>query len=101
MAGTAAAPMPGMRLYVAIWIGLVLIVGIEVWLTYSHLSAEMLLYALLALAVLEAGLGVMYFMGLKYERRALFWSLIPALIFVFLMMNQFWSDAHRLRSLHQ
>jgi cytochrome c oxidase subunit IV len=90
-----------MRLYVAVWLGLLLIVGAEVALTYAHLSTGLLLSALLALALVEAGLGVMYFMHLRYERRALFWSLVPALIFVFLMMNQFWSDAHRLRSLSQ
>ncbi len=90
-----------MRLYVAIWLGLLLIVGAEVALTYAGLPAGTLLAALLALALVEAGLGVLYFMHLRYERRILFWSLIPALIFVFIMMNQFWSDAHRLRLLHQ
>ncbi len=94
-------PGPGMRLYVVVWLGLLLIVGAEVALTYAGLPTAILLSALLALALVEAGLGVMYFMHLKYERRALFWSLIPALIFVFIMMNQFWSDAYRLRSLHQ
>jgi cytochrome c oxidase subunit 4 len=101
MAAMESTAAPGMRLYVAVWIGLLLIVGVEVTLTYSHLPTLTLLWALLALAMIEAGLGVMYFMHLKYERRALFWSLIPALIFVFIMMNQFWSDAYRLRSLHQ
>lgn len=90
-----------MRLYVAVWFGLLLIVAAEVALTYAGLAGGTLLAALLALALVEAGLGVMYFMHLKYERRILFWSLIPALIFVFIMMNQFWSDAHRLRTLHQ
>jgi caa(3)-type oxidase subunit IV len=90
-----------MRLYVAVWLALLLIVAAEVALTYAGLPAGTLLAALLALALVEAGLGLMYFMHLKYERRILFWSLIPALIFVFIMMNQFWSDAHRLRSLHQ
>jgi cytochrome c oxidase subunit IV len=94
-------PAPGMRLYVAIWLGLLLIVGAEVALTYARLPTGTLLAALLFLALVEAAFGVMYFMHLRYERRALFWSLIPALIFVFIMMNQFWSDAHRLRSLHQ
>jgi caa(3)-type oxidase subunit IV len=101
MASKAAAPGPEMRLYVAVWLGLLFIVGAEVALTYARLPSGILLAALLALALLEAGLGVMYFMHLKYERRILFWSLIPALIFVFIMMNQFWTDAHRLRSLHQ
>jgi cytochrome c oxidase subunit IV len=96
-----STPGPGMRLYVAVWLGLLLIVGAEVALTYARLPTGTLLAALLALALVEAGLGLMYFMHLRYERRALFWSLIPVLIFVFIMMNQFWSDAHRLRSLHQ
>jgi cytochrome c oxidase subunit IV len=90
-----------MRLYVAVWLALLLIVGAEVALTYAHLSTGMLLSGLLVLAMVEAGLGVMYFMHLKYERRLLFWSLIPALLFVFIMMNQFWSDAQRLQSLRQ
>jgi caa(3)-type oxidase subunit IV len=89
-----------MKLYLSVYAGLLLIVAVEVVLTYLRLPAGTLLFALLALAVIEAGLGLMYFMHLKYERR-LFWSLIPALIFVFIMMNQFWSDAHRLRALHQ
>ena len=92
---------PGMRLYVTIWLGLLFLLAAEVALTYARLPAGTLLAALLALALVEAGLGVMYFMHLRYERRTLFWSLIPALIFVFIMMNQFWSDAYRLRSLHQ
>jgi cytochrome c oxidase subunit IV len=91
---------PGMRLYAAIWVGLLLIVGVEVALTYAHLPEGTLLAGLLALSILEAALGVMFFMHLRYERRALFWSLIPGLIFVLLMMNQLWPDAYRLLSLH-
>ena len=91
---------PGIKLYVAVWIGLILIVAIEVALTYAGLPAGTLLAALLALALLEAGFGVMYFMHLRYERRVLFWSLIPALLFVLVMLNHLWRDAHRLVSLH-
>jgi cytochrome c oxidase subunit IV len=100
MATMESTPGPGMRLYVAVWLGLLLIVGAEVALTYARLPTKITLSGLLALALVEAGLGVMYFMHLMYERRTLFWSLIPGLIFIFIMMNQFWSDAHRLRSLH-
>src|SRR6266496_4367412 len=87
---------PGMRLYVVVWTGLILIVGIEVVLTYEHLAAGTLLAWLLVLAFIEAGLGVMYFMHLKYERRSLFWSLIPYLLFALVMMDHFWPDALRL-----
>jgi len=92
----APAQQPGMRLYIAIWVGLLAIVGVEVALTFAQLPTNTLLAALLSLAVLEAGIGVMYFMHLKYERRVLFWSLIPTLVFVLVMMNHLWPDAHRL-----
>jgi len=96
MTATESTQQPGMRLYVTVWIGLVLIVAVEVALTMAHLPTNTLLAALLSLAVLEAGLGVMYFMHMKYERPVLFWSLIPTLVFVLVMMNHLWPDAHRL-----
>jgi cytochrome c oxidase subunit IV len=51
---------------------------------------------LLALAVCGGALAVMYFMHLAQERRSLFLTLIPAVIFVLLMMNMIWSDSFRL-----
>ena len=99
MPGESAANGPRLGVYVAVWICLLGIVAIEVALTRAGIPSDTLVLALLALAVLEAAIGVMYFMHLKYERRLLFWCLIPALIFVLVMMNQFWADAHRLRTL--
>ena len=95
----SATPGPGMKLYVSVWIGLILIVMVEVALAYAHLSPGTMLFALLALASVEAGLGVTYFMHLRYEKRVLFWCTIPPLIFVLLMLNHLWRDAHRLVTL--
>ena len=94
-----ATRAPGMKVYIAVWIGLILIVAVEVALTYQHLPPATLLAALLALASLEAVLGLLYFMHLRYERRALFWSTIPPLVFVLLLLNHLWRDAHRLATL--
>ncbi len=96
MAVTASGRQPSMRLYVVVWVGLLLIVGVEVLLAYEHLAPGTLLGWLLVLAFLEAALGVMYFMHLKYERRSLFLSLIPYLLFALVMMDHFWPDALRL-----
>jgi cytochrome c oxidase subunit 4 len=87
---------PGMKVYVAVWLGLLLILAVEVGLTYARLPIATQLGALVALAVLEAGLAVMFFMHLKYERRSLFWSLIPSIVFVLVMLNYLWPDALRL-----
>jgi cytochrome c oxidase subunit IV len=93
---TATRNEPSMRLYIMIWIALLVIVGVEVGLTYMHLPTGTQLTALLALAFIEAGLGVMYFMHLKYERTILFLSIVPTLLFVLLFMDHFWPDALRL-----
>jgi heme/copper-type cytochrome/quinol oxidase subunit 4 len=90
---------PGMTGYIGIWIGLLCIVGSETLLTATHLSTRRLLAALLVLAFLEAGIALLYFMHLKYEKPNLFWSLVPAVIFVLFMMNHFWPDAYRVASM--
>jgi caa(3)-type oxidase subunit IV len=90
---------PGMKEYIAIWAGLLCIVGIETFLTSMNLSTHGLLAALLILAFVEAGIALLYFMHLKYEKPNLFWSLVPAVIFVLFMMNHFWPDAYRMLNL--
>jgi cytochrome c oxidase subunit IV len=99
MANMEANAGPGMRTYVAVWFGLTLIVAVEVSVTYAGVRGGSLLAVLLALAVIEAVIAVLYFMGLRYERAILFWTLIPTLVFVLLMLNHLWRDAHRLITL--
>ena len=82
--------------YAGIVIGLMIIVGIEVVLTYQHLSVRTLLFALLCLASLEEFVGVMYMMHVKYENRLLFWTIFPATLFVLVLLNYLWPDAYRM-----
>ena len=90
---------PGMKAYVGIWVGLLCIVGVEIFLTYRHFSSRTLLLWLLVFAFIEAGIAVLYFMHMRYERPRLFWTIIPALVFVLFMMDHFWPDALRLENL--
>jgi cytochrome c oxidase subunit IV len=99
MQSAAASPGPGMRFYVVLWAGLLGIVIVEVLLTYAHMRPLALTISLIALALIEAGVALMYFMHLKYERRILFWSLIPALVFVLVMFDHLWPDAFRVTSM--
>jgi heme/copper-type cytochrome/quinol oxidase subunit 4 len=79
--------------------GLLAIVALEVILTLAHPPTGWLLAGLLVLAIIEAGLGLMYFMHLRYERRSFAWSLILAVVITAVLMDHFWLDAFRL--LHQ
>ena len=91
--------LPNMRVYIAVWLGMLLVVAIEAGFTYAHVSSAMLVTALLVLAFFEAAIALRYFMHLKYEVPMLFWTLIPGLLLAFFMMNQFWADSSRLNTL--
>jgi caa(3)-type oxidase subunit IV len=82
--------------YLPVYFVLLAIAAFEVFLAYRNLSTRSLVPILLALAICSATLGIMYFMHLADEKRSLFLTLIPATIFVLLMMNMFWSDSVRL-----
>ena len=84
------------RKYLPVYFVLLAIFLVEVFLAFQKLPIVALVVILLALAVCSAALGLMYFMHLATERRSLFLTLIPATIFVLLMMNAIWSDSLRL-----
>jgi heme/copper-type cytochrome/quinol oxidase subunit 4 len=90
---------PSMGTYVGIWVGFLAIVGIEVLITYQHPETKRLLAMLLVLAAIEAVIGLLYFMHMKYERKILFWTIVPITIFVMFMMDHVWPDAFRLFNL--
>lgn len=95
----AAASGPRTRTYFIVWVALLAIVLVEILVTYAHLKAGVQLTALLALALVEAGMALAYFMHLRYERAVLVWSLIPGVVFALLMLDQIWPDALRLITL--
>jgi len=70
--------------------------GLQVVLAYGHAQGMELMLRMLAVALVQAGFGVMYIMHLRDERRNLVLALIPATVFVLLMMNMIWSDSFRL-----
>lgn len=82
--------------YLPIYFILLFIAGIEFFVAFRIASITTLLTLLLGFAICSAALALLFFMHLVEERRALFLSLIPATIFVLIMMNMIWSDSYRL-----
>jgi len=54
------------------------------------------LFAMLVVAAIQAFLAVMFFMHLRDEKPTLRLALIPATLFVLVMMNMIWADSYRL-----
>ena len=82
--------------YLPVYFILLAIAAIEFFIAFRITSVQLLLPMLLGLAICSGALALLYFMHLVDERRSLFLSLIPATIFVLIMMNMFWSDSYRL-----
>src|SRR5258708_37036573 len=86
----------GIGRYIPVYLILLALSGLQIFLAYTKLDHNRLLAAFLAVAIFSAALAVMYFMHMINERRSFFWSLIPATIFVLLLMNMIWSYSFRL-----
>ncbi|HTP69020.1 MAG TPA: cytochrome C oxidase subunit IV family protein [Dongiaceae bacterium] len=86
----------GIAKYLPVYVVLLAIFFLEVFCSFRNMSTSALVVILLLLAFCSATLGLMYFMHLAEERRSLFLTLIPATIFVLLMMNMIWGDSIRL-----
>ena len=94
--GAASISGNVIRRYLPVYFVLIAIFLVEVFLSFRVAHTGTLVVVLLLLAICSAALGLMYFMHLAEERRSLFLTLIPATIFVLLMMNMFWGDSVRL-----
>jgi len=82
-----------------VWIGLLVLTGVEVFLCYEQLPTLIMLTILVGLSVIKAALIIAYFMHLKFERFSLFLTLFPMLIFCILLMLIFLGDAARIPSM--
>jgi cytochrome c oxidase subunit IV len=86
----------GKRLFLFVWFWLLALTGGEVFLAYQDLPLKMMLVILMGLSIIKASLIISYFMHLRYERRSLVLTLMPALVFVLCMMFVIFPDSFRL-----
>lgn len=84
------------KVFVIVWISLVALTGVEVALAYQHLETKVMLGLLMSLSIIKASLIIAYFMHLRYEKRSLALTLMPALIWVVGMLFMSFPDSVRL-----
>ena len=84
------------RPFMIVWVALLVLTGFEVILAYQHLPLNTMLGMLMTLSVIKAALIISWFMHLRYEKRGLVLTLMPALVFVIGMMFVAFPDSIRL-----
>ena len=90
------AETAGNKIVFSVWFGLLGLTVLEVILAYRQLPLETMLSILMVLSVIKAALIIAYFMHLRYEQPSLFVTLIPALVFILIMMTVIFADSTRL-----
>ena len=86
----------GKKIFLFVWFWLLVLTGGEVLLAYQDLPLKVMLIILMGLSIVKASLIISYFMHLRYERRSLVLTLMPALVFVICMMFVVFPDSVRL-----
>jgi len=86
----------GLATYIVVYLCILAISALQIVIAYQNIDGRQILLRMLLLAVVQAGLAITYFMHMKSERRNLALFLLPATVFVLVMMNMFWSESFRL-----
>jgi cytochrome c oxidase subunit 4 len=84
------------RTFLLVWFWLLAFTGLEVFLGYERLALKLMLVLLMGISIAKAALIISYFMHLKYERRSLALTLMPALVLVIVLMFLVFPDSYRL-----
>ncbi len=83
------------KLFISIWVWLVILTLIEIFLAYRPMSLVIMLTILLGLSIIKAALIMAYFMHLKFERLSLILTIVPMLVVCIILLFAFFPDSFR------
>jgi caa(3)-type oxidase subunit IV len=85
----------GMNKDLIVYVCLLALAGIQFFIAYQDISASQMFVRMLSVAVVEAGLALLFFMHLS-ENRGLKWFVLIFTVAVILGMQYGWTDSFRL-----
>src|SRR5256885_12773630 len=83
------------KLFISIWVWLLLLTGFEVFLGYIQLPLIYMLVILMGASIVKAALIVAYFMHLRFERLNLVLTIVPAGVDCVCLLLVFFPDSFR------
>ena len=91
----AEAHVSGVKRYLAVYAIILVIAALQFVIAYSNISPQQMFARMFVLAVVEAALGLLFFMHLA-DNRGLLWFVVIFTVFVLLGMQFVWTDSFRL-----
>ena len=80
----------------AVYVCLLALAGLQFVIAYQKIDASQMFTRMLAVAIVEAGLAMLFFMHLWSEKRAFLWFVVIFTVSVLLGMQYGWTDAFRM-----
>jgi cytochrome c oxidase subunit IV len=86
----------GIKKDLVVYLCLLALAGLQFVIAHQHIGASQMFLRMLAVAIVEAGLAVMFFMHLWTEKRGFVLFVLIFTIFVLLGMQFGWTDSSRM-----
>ena len=79
-----------------VYVCLLALAGLQFVIAYQKIDASQMFTRMLAVAIVEAGLAMLFFMHLWSEKRTFLWFVLIFTISVLLGMQYGWTDSFRM-----
>lgn len=96
MIAAEAGRSGGMGKDLVVYLCLLALAGLQFAMAFQNIDTSQMLVRMLAVAIVEAGLAVMFFMHLWTEKRGFALFVLVFTIFVLLTMQYGWTDSTRM-----
>jgi caa(3)-type oxidase subunit IV len=95
-AGGAAGYADKLSKYLIVYICILILAGLQFAIAYQHVDVGTMIFRMFAIALLEAGLAVVFFMHLGSENRLFVTWVAIVTLFVFTALQYSWTDSFRM-----
>jgi caa(3)-type oxidase subunit IV len=82
--------------YIGIYFCLLVLAALQFFIAYTHTDATVMFVRMLPVAMVEAGLALLFFMHLWAEKRGFAQFVLIITVFVLLAMQYGWTDSYRM-----
>lgn len=94
--GGAASYTDSLGKYLVVYAAILILAGLQFVIAYQHVDVGTMIFRMFAIAFLEAGLAVVFFMHLGSENRVFVTWVALVTLFVFAALQYSWTDSYRM-----
>lgn len=92
----AASYASSLTKYFVVYFCILALAAIQFVIAYQHVGVATMIFRMFAIAMLEAGLAVVFFMHLGSENRTFVTWVAIVVLFVFAALQYSWTDSYRM-----